>query len=105
MSGILGKSNLLITTITDVYTVPVGILTSCNINICNRNDAIVKIRLALSSTTGVQGDDEFVEYETSIEPYGILERTGIVLDAEQIVTIYSDTANVTVIITGIEEAV
>jgi len=105
MSGILGKIDLSATTITDVYTVPLGILTSCNMNICNRNDTIIKIRIALSAVSITQNNDEFIEYETSIEPYGVLERTAILLGAGVIITAYSDTANVSVIVTGIEESV
>jgi len=101
-SGILGTADLLATTVTDVYTVPLDTLTSTNINICNRNNASVSIRLALSATTGVQDNAEYMEYDTIIEAYGVLERTGIVMQAEKIITMYSDTANVSVVVTGIE---
>ena len=101
-SGILGTADLLATTVTDVYAVPVDTLTSMNINICNRNSDSVLIRLALSATTGVQANSEYIEYETSIEAYGVLERTGVVMQADTIVTMYSDTANVSVVVTGIE---
>jgi len=103
-SGILGTADLAITTITNVYAVPASTLASLNVNICNRNNAVARIRLALSASTGVQANSEFMEYETAIEAYGVLERTAIVLDAGKTLTVYSDTANVTVVVTGIEEA-
>lgn len=101
-SGILGAVDLPATTVTDVYAVPLDTLTSMNINICNRNNVSVTIRLALSTTTGVQDVTEYMEYDTVIEAYGVLERTGVVMQAEKIVTAYSDTASVSVVVTGIE---
>jgi len=105
MSGVLGTADLAATTIVDVYTVPIGILSSVNVNICNRNTEIVKIRLALSDASVTQDNSEFMEYDTAIEGSGVLERTGIALDAGKIITMYSDTANVSVVVTGIEGAV
>jgi len=104
-SGRLGTADLSATTITDVYTVPASTLASVNIGICNRNAATVTIRVAVSDTTVTQGADEYIEYETPLGAYGVLERTGIVLDAGKIITVYSDTANVSVVITGIEESI
>lgn len=103
-TGRLGTADLAATTITDVYTVPASTITSANVSVCNRNASTVKIRLALSDTTVTQGNDEFIEYDTSIPPNGTFERNGIVLDATKILTAYSDTANVSVVITGVEEA-
>ncbi|RLA01523.1 MAG: hypothetical protein DRQ42_03000 [Gammaproteobacteria bacterium] len=102
-SGRLGAADLAAVTITDVYTVPLGVLTSMNINVCNRNDSIIRIRLAMSSVSGAQANEEYIEYDTTIEPYGVLERTGIALDSGKFITAYSDTANVSVVITGIED--
>ena len=104
-SGRLGTADLSATTITDVYTVPSSTLASVNISVCNRNASAVAIRIAVSDTAVTQGNDEFIEYGVSIAGNGVLERTGIALDATKIVTVYSDAANVSVVVTGIEEAV
>jgi len=104
-SGRLGTANLLATTITDVYTVPASTLTSLNVNICNRNNAVARIRIALSSVSVTQGNDEYIEFDTTIEAYGILERTAVLLGAGQILTVYSDIADLSVVATGIEETV
>ena len=103
-SGILGKASLSATTITDIYTVPASTVATCNILVCNRNASAVVVRLALSATSVTQANDEFIEYGVTIPAYGVLERTGIMLQATKIVTAYSDTANVTVIVDGFEEA-
>jgi len=105
MSGVLGTADLAATTITDIYTVPVGILSSVNVNICNRNTTNVKIRLAVSSVSVTQANDEFMEFNAPIEGSGVLERTAMVIEAGKIITMHSDTANVSVVVTGIEEAV
>jgi len=103
-SGILGQSDLIATTVTDVYTVPVGVLASLNVNVCNRNATVVNIRLALSSVSGVQSASEYIEYDVAIEPNGVIERTGITMAAGDILTAYSDTVDVSVNVTGIEGA-
>lgn len=103
-SGLLGKANLSATTITDIYTVPVSTLATVNILICNRNSSAVVVRVALSATTVTQAADEFIEYGVTIPANGVLERSGILLQAGKIVTVYSDTANVTAIVNGFEEA-
>jgi hypothetical protein len=104
-TGVLGNVDLSATTVTDVYTVPVSTISSVNINVCNRNDTTVLVRLALSDTTGTQDDSEFIEYDTPLIAYGVLERTGVTLNAGKIITAYSDTANVSVVVTGVEESV
>jgi hypothetical protein len=103
-AGLLGKANLSATTITNIYTVPASTVATCNILVCNRNSSAVVVRLALSASAGVQATDEFIEYDITIPANGVLERTAIMLQAAKIVTAYSDTANVTVIVDGFEEA-
>lgn len=102
--GILGKANLSATTITNIYTVPASTVSVFNILVCNRNTSTIKIRIALSTTSVTQATDEFIEYDTLIPGNGVLERTKIMLDTAKIVTAYSDTANVTVIVDGFEES-
>ncbi|MBL4680852.1 MAG: hypothetical protein JKY88_09035 [Pseudomonadales bacterium] len=104
-TGRLGTADLSAATITDVYTVPASTKTSVNVNVCNRNSTQVKVRLAISDTTVTQGNDEYIEYDAVITGNGVLERTGLMMDAtNKFLTAYSDTANVSVVVTGIEEA-
>ena len=105
MSGKLGTSDLPATTITDVYTVPATTLSSVNISICNRSAVDVTIRLAISSTTGVQANDEFLNYDAILSKGCVLERTGIVMGVGEIVTMYADLTGISVVVTGIEETI
>ena len=103
-TGRLGTADLAATTITDVYTVPASRVASVNINVCNRNASAVKVRLAIGSTAVTQDDDEYIEYDVSIPGNGVLERTGFMMDSTyKYLSAYSDTLDVTVMVTGVEE--
>jgi len=105
MSGRLGTASLSQGAVANVYTVPAGKLASVNINVCNRDSSPGKIRLAISDTAGVQGNDEYLEYDYSIPASSAIERTGLVLDAGKVVTAYCPYASpqLSVVVTGIEE--
>lgn len=103
-SGVLGQVSLAATTYTSLYTVPVSTLTYANVNISNRNATSVVVRVGLS--TGVTPTTaQFIEYDAIIEPNGILERSGLVLEQDRRVVVYSDTSNVSVSVYGVEQAV
>jgi hypothetical protein len=86
-----------------VYTVPTGYYTVLNVSITNRNTAAVKIRLAMS-TSGTPNAQEWLEYDTTIVPNGVFERTGLVMQAGLNLIVYSDTANLGCTVYGIETA-
>jgi len=102
-SGVLGQVSLAATTYTSLYTVPVSTLTYANVNISNRNATSVVVRVGLTTGT-TPTTAQFIEYDAIIEPNGILERSGLVLEQDRQVVVYSDTANVTVSVYGVEQA-
>lgn len=63
-----------------VYTVPPGFYGVYNISFTNTANTSVFIRLAISSssTSGGIGASEYYEYNTTVAPYGVFERTGLV---------------------------
>ena len=102
MSGRLAAVDLAITTNTLVYTCPVGKVATVNMSICNRNASSVTIRAAL--TDGVLVDlvsDDYFEYDSNI--CNVLERSGIVVGAGQSIIVYSNAANVSIVLWGWEE--
>jgi len=101
MSGILGTADLVAVTNTTVYTAVAGKVTTLNVNVCNRGAAAVLVRLA-TSATGTPTNAEYIEYDVSIPANGVLERTGIAMEAGRNLVAYSDLATVSVVAYGFE---
>lgn len=100
-TGRLGIADLSATTLTTVYTCPVSTFTVAAVSICNRNSSTVTVRLAIAAA-GSPTAGEYIEYDVQILANGVLERTGLVLDAGKNIVAYSSTANVSVVAMGIE---
>jgi len=103
-NGVLGRVSLASTTLTTVYTVPIWQLAYANVNVTNRTGASAAVRIALAQTAAAPLASEYIEYDSFVAPNGVLERTGIVLDAGWSIVAYSDKANVSVQAYGIEQS-
>ena len=102
-SGTLGQSAPSAVTNTTVYTVPATKVATFNINICNRSYVTaVLVRIAVAAS-GTPSNSEYIEYEASIPPNGVLERTGIVATAGKLVVVFASTADTSVNVYGFEE--
>lgn len=104
-TGRLGTANITsASTNTTLYTVPSSTFSVVSVNICNRSSSTAAtIRLAVSSSA-TPAADEWIEYDSSLVANGVLERTGIVMDAGKYLVAYTGTASPTLscVVYGIE---
>ena len=104
-SGILGQSAPTASTDTSVYTVPASTLSVVNINVLNRSGSNpVNVRIALAAG-GTPSSSEYIEYDVTVPAKGVVERTGIALNAGKQVIVYVSTGDASVSVYGLEQAV
>ena len=102
-SGRLGAADLSATTNTAIYTVPASTYAIVNINVANRNATDVVIRLAhLDGAIGTLAAEDYIDYDITVIANSTYERTGIVMATTHTIVAYSDTANVSVQVHGLE---
>lgn len=101
-SGILGQSAPSATTNTTVYTVPASTTSTLNVSICNTGSTDISVRLAIAAGA-TPTSSEWLEYNATIPPFSVLERTGIVAQATKRVVVYVSTATAAVSVFGFEE--
>jgi hypothetical protein len=100
-TGRLGTADLAAATDTTLYTCPSGTFAVVSVSICNRGATGRDIRLAICDTA-TPGNDEFLEYDAELVGNGVLERTGIVVDAGKLIVVRSSGVDVTAVCYGIE---
>jgi hypothetical protein len=103
-TGRLGTANITSTSATTVYTVPATTFSVVSVNVVNRSSsAAALIRLAVSSSA-TPSVDEWIEFDSSLVANGVLERTGIVMDATKLIVVQTTTSTPTlsVVVYGIE---
>jgi hypothetical protein len=103
MSGRLGAADLAATTPTNLYQCPVSLVTTLTLSLCNRNSSSVTVRVSISSVSATMGNSEYIEYNTLIPANGVLERTGLVLDANKYLICYASTTGVSAVAWGFED--
>jgi hypothetical protein len=102
-TGRLGTADLSAATNTTLYTVPADTFAVVTVSICNRGASASNIQIAVCDTA-TPGNDEYIEFDTSLSAKGVLERTGVVLDAGKLLVVRSSAASVSAVTYGIETA-
>ena len=105
-TGRLGAEDLVAVTYTQLYQVPADTFAVISVNMLNRNATAITARLAITDSVppAAPNNADFLEHDLTIAPNGVLERTGIVLEAGKVVSVYANTTGVTAIAYGIETA-
>ena len=102
-SGRLGASDVAAATYTTVYNVYHFPNSVEVVNFLNRGNSSCFVRLAVAdAATPTAG--EFMEYDTELTAKSVLERTGLVLSAGQLLVVYSNAVNISAVTFGIETA-
>ena len=102
-TGRLGIQDLTAGANATVYTCPASTYAVVTISMCNRSNGAAALRLAVASAD-TPANAEYIEFYTEILAKGVLERTGIVLDAGKKLVAYSSADAVSCVVMGIETA-
>lgn len=103
-TGVLGTLDSAATTYETVYTVPADTFSVVSLSILNRTGTNKTVRVAVTSTAApsAPSDADFIEYEVQLSPNGVLERTGLVLQAAKNIVVYASDTGVSCVAMGIE---
>ena len=103
---VLAQSAPSATTNTDVYTVGAGKQTTIStITVCNRDSASATYRIAIRPNGATLANEHYIAYGSVVPANdSIFLTVGITVDAADVITVYSSSANLSFNIFGVEIA-
>jgi hypothetical protein len=103
---ILGQSAPAATTAADVYTVGSGLQAVIStVTVCNRATGSATYRVSVRPDGDAQADEHYLAYDSSVPANDTIALTlGLTLDADDVVTVYGSTANLSFNVFGSEIA-
>ena len=101
---VLGQAAPTAATLTALYTVPAATATTISsITICNTTSSTIKYRVSIAVANAADTIKQYIFYDVSITKNNTTSATlGITLAATDVVKVYSDTANVSFNLFGVE---
>ena len=100
-TGRLGTADLAAATNTTVYTVPASTFSVLTVSVVNRGASPCTVQIAVASSA-TPSTAEYIEFDTALSSKGVLERTGIVMDAGKLLVVRSSAVSVNAVVYGIE---
>lgn len=101
-NGRLGAVDLTANVDTTLYTCPAGKTATTTVAFTNRQSAPVNVKLALS-TSAAPATADYLEFNTEIPAFGVLERSAVVVGAGQYLVVTSNVSGVSAVLFGFEE--
>ena len=101
---VLGQSNPVATTNTDLYTVPVGNSTvASTLTVCNLSSIVANFRIAVRPGGAAISNQHYINYDTQVPGNDTIALTiGMTLSSSDVVTVYSNSAAVSFNLYGSE---
>lgn len=103
MSVLSNKVALVAATNTDLVTVPAGKVGTVNVNVCNRTEAPIRVRIAIRQ--GALADSDYIEFDYKLPPNSTIERTGLALASGETIVVRADAAGASARVHGFIESV
>jgi hypothetical protein len=92
------------TTDTTLYSPASGRKATGILSVCNKNATAVHVRVMhIDGNLAALSAEDYLEYDATIAPNGVLERSGIAIAPTHTIAVRSDTTAVAFVLSGVEE--